>query len=592
MANEPLDTVIRQIREVVAPADEDTDAQLLARFIDERDEAAFAIIVRRHAAMIMSVCRRVTRDAQDADDAFQATFLVLVRKAAAVARRELLANWLYGVAHNTALKARAQTMRRRAREKRLAELPEPMAREARDDALAECLDVELSRLPDKYRAPIVLCDLEGKSRKEAAALLGCPDGSLSSRLARGRTLLVKRLTRRGVAVSSAAITAVFEQMAAAAECAPTIVQATVHHALSIQSGVACAEVPPRVLALAEGMVKAMFMKKVRLAALVITCGLIAALGLMYAQAGAGQGGERPKQPPMAAGKNAEKNTTKADVEALQGKWHVVTAERFGMTWKNVDGEFVNQTKGPMAFPISVEAPDTVAFAGDECTVEFRQGPGRTLVVKDTFTLDTARTPNWITLTADDGRLFLGIYALEGATVRMAWQYGRRRTQRPADFTTKKDIDGDDDVEVWVLKRQSENRADKAKPKAKLKGVPIQRAWDGILQDRTLITQSPPDGFVADAETWEKMWKAWRPGDKLPALDFAKELVIFQTVPGPNKIDPPVLALDAAGNLKVPLPISTLLPDDRSIGYTILVIDRAGIRFVNGVAIDKRDSKDV
>src|SRR5262249_25161328 len=156
--------------------------------------AAFATLVRRHASMVMGVCLRVARDHHDAEDAFQTTFLILVRKAASIATRDLLANWLYGVAYHTALKARAVAMKRRAREKQLAEVPEP-AEEPRpaSDELRVILDQELSCLPRKYRAPIVLCDLEGKTRKEAAQLVGCPEGSLSSRLSRARAMLAKRL---------------------------------------------------------------------------------------------------------------------------------------------------------------------------------------------------------------------------------------------------------------------------------------------------------------------------------------------------------------------------------------------------------------
>jgi RNA polymerase sigma factor (sigma-70 family) len=178
------------------------DGQLLECFVTRREEAAFEAIVRRHGPMVMGVCRRVLGNRHDAEDAFQATFLVLVRKAGAIMSRELLANWLYGVAYNTALKAKAATARRRVCERRgrpalVAEMSETKA--AGQDLwsdLRPVLDVELSRLPDKYRVPIILCDLEGKTRKEAARQLGWPEGTLSGRLARGRRLLAAKLTRR------------------------------------------------------------------------------------------------------------------------------------------------------------------------------------------------------------------------------------------------------------------------------------------------------------------------------------------------------------------------------------------------------------
>ncbi|MBX9623760.1 MAG: sigma-70 family RNA polymerase sigma factor, partial [Gemmataceae bacterium] len=152
------------------------DGQLLADHLAGRDPAALAALVRRHGPMVWGVCRRVVGNHHDAEDAFQATFLVLVRKAGSVASPDLLANWLYGVAHQTALNARRAAARRRAREKQVADMPEPEATRPDPpdppDDLRPRLDRELARLPEKYRAPVVLCDLEGKTRKEAARLIG------------------------------------------------------------------------------------------------------------------------------------------------------------------------------------------------------------------------------------------------------------------------------------------------------------------------------------------------------------------------------------------------------------------------------------
>src|ERR1700731_4596533 len=188
MATSPMSEVIQHLHSVLRDGAGLTDEQLLEDYISRHDEAAFATLVRRHGPMVWSVCRRVLRNHQDAEDAFQATFLVLVRKAASIVPREMVANWLYGVAHQTARKARATTAKRQAREKQVNELPEPEARTEpelwRD--LQPLLDQELSRLPDKYRVAVVLCDLEGKTRKEAARQLGVPEGTLAARVARGR----------------------------------------------------------------------------------------------------------------------------------------------------------------------------------------------------------------------------------------------------------------------------------------------------------------------------------------------------------------------------------------------------------------------
>jgi RNA polymerase sigma-70 factor (ECF subfamily) len=156
--------------------------------------------------MVLAVCRRVLRHAQDAEDAFQATFLVLARKASSLRSRELLGHWLYGIAYRTALKARAMNLRRRTRESqaRLRSCPEPA--DGDSEELLARLDAEISRLPEKYRVPVVLCELQGKSRKDVACLLGLPEGTVSSRLANARKLLARRL-KTGVALSGSLLTA-------------------------------------------------------------------------------------------------------------------------------------------------------------------------------------------------------------------------------------------------------------------------------------------------------------------------------------------------------------------------------------------------
>src|SRR5262249_4084004 len=159
--------------------------------------AAFAALVRRHGPMVLGVCRRVLHNPHDADDAFQATFLVLVKKASAVVPRELVGHWLYGVAYRTALKAKTLAARRRRPERQVREMSRQPAREEEVwNDLRPLLDRELDRLPEKLRALVVLCELEGKSRKEAARQLGLAEGTVSSRLARARVLLAKRLARR------------------------------------------------------------------------------------------------------------------------------------------------------------------------------------------------------------------------------------------------------------------------------------------------------------------------------------------------------------------------------------------------------------
>jgi RNA polymerase sigma factor (sigma-70 family) len=180
-----------------ASADNTTDAELLLRFVSRNDQDAFVALVQRHRHRVLNVCRRLLRDDHDAEDACQATFLVLLRRAASIARPELLANWLYGVALRVAGKARARSMRQRLLERQCAvtHCADPLADLLRRD-LGSLLVAEVQRLPKKYRAPLILCYLQGNTNAEAARLLRCPSGSMSYRLARGRELLRQRLIDR------------------------------------------------------------------------------------------------------------------------------------------------------------------------------------------------------------------------------------------------------------------------------------------------------------------------------------------------------------------------------------------------------------
>ena len=164
-----------------------SDGRLLDRFVERREASAFEAIVERYGPLVWGVCRRVLRDHHDAEDAFQATFLVLARKAASVMPREKLGNWLYGVAYQTAMKAMATRAKRRVRERQVWELPEPEAvSDERADELLAGLDREVARLPEKYRMPIILCELQGNTHRQAADRLGWPIGTVSGRLSRAR----------------------------------------------------------------------------------------------------------------------------------------------------------------------------------------------------------------------------------------------------------------------------------------------------------------------------------------------------------------------------------------------------------------------
>src|SRR4051794_15756483 len=216
MGNQPLDAVLRHVRRLVGASDGPGDGELLRRFAGERDEAAFAALVRRHGPMVLGVCRGLLRDAHAAEDAFQATFLVLFRRATALEDRPSLGGWLYAVAYRTALKARTAAARRRTRERKAVTMtPTDADDRATDGELGHALHEELGRLPEKYRAALVACYLQGQTTAEAARRLGCPRGTVLSRLARGRDLLRARLGRRADA-PAAAVAAALARTAGAA----------------------------------------------------------------------------------------------------------------------------------------------------------------------------------------------------------------------------------------------------------------------------------------------------------------------------------------------------------------------------------------
>jgi RNA polymerase sigma factor (sigma-70 family) len=277
-----------------------TDGQLLRSFLYRGDEAAFEALVRRHGPMVRGVCRRILRNLDDADDAFQAAFLVLLRKASTLATREVLGDWLHGVAYRTALKARSAAARRRMKEKQALRQEAIVDDEARPDWLP-LLDEEIGRLPAKYRLPVVLCDLEGRTRKEAAQQLGWPEGTVSGRLSRARTMLARRLTRRGVTLSAAALAAGMAGEASA-HLPFSLVGPICKAAMAFAAGSAAGSVPAHIAALTEGVVKAMFVSKLKNAFALMTVALIltAGAGAWRYAASAAQGEERPQEAPAPA----------------------------------------------------------------------------------------------------------------------------------------------------------------------------------------------------------------------------------------------------------------------------------------------------
>jgi RNA polymerase sigma factor (sigma-70 family) len=339
MATGQLNDFLRHLRGSALLRDDDgvTDGQLLQSFLTRQDEASFEVLVRRHGPMVLGVCRRVLGNAHDAEDAFQASFLVLLRKAASIGQRELLGNWLYGVAYRTALEARTVARRRRMREGQVSAMPEPEAPEAGVlHDLRPLLDAELSRLPDKYRVPVVLCDLEGRTRREAARQLRIPEGTLSGRLTTARRRLAKRLAPHGLALSAGALAAALCSATASAHVPPSLIAATVKAIAAIALGRAAASVvSAQVAALSEGVIKTMFLTKLRAAIVVLLAtGIIAAVsGLLTYQALAREpqaGQERRLNP---AGESSKKVAMNWDQRVLKGHRGMVRFAAFSPTGK-------------------------------------------------------------------------------------------------------------------------------------------------------------------------------------------------------------------------------------------------------------------
>ncbi len=296
MPASPTQRLLPALRRFVLVRDtaDRTDGQLLTAFLRERDGDAFAALVRRHGPMVLGVARRVIGDFHTADDAFQAVFLVLARRASAVRPRERVGNWLYGVAYRTAMKARAVLARRRSREKQVDAMPETPVKSADSWCdLQPVIDEELARLPDKLRLPVVLCDLEGRPQRSVAKQLGVAPATLAARLAEARRLLAMRLTRRGIDLSGGALAVVLGERASAAMVAPMLAESAVQAAEAIAAGVGTSGldglVSAHAIQLCEGVMRMMLLNKLKAAAIgtlvafALTGGV--GFGMMPAQAG-------------------------------------------------------------------------------------------------------------------------------------------------------------------------------------------------------------------------------------------------------------------------------------------------------------------
>jgi RNA polymerase sigma factor (sigma-70 family) len=412
------------------------EGELLRRYVQHRDEAAFAALVRRHGPMVMGVCRRVLHDPHDAEDAFQATFLVLVRKAATLRSPGLLANWLYGVAYRTALEAKTAAARRRAKEAKV--VPRASTEEAWTDLLP-ALDQELERLPEKYRAVVVLCDMEGKTRKEAAGQLGWPEGTVASRLAGARVLLAKRLTLHGVAVSGGTLATLLPGRVSG--CVPdSLVASTVEAATLLAAGRATAGAVPAG-ALAEGVLKRMLLIKLKIVPAMMAVVLLLGLGvweLTYQALGRGQA--EPTEPRRVSPARPTTAQAGKETDSLEGTWALVGIEFKGQKIPEEEAKVVGLRW---------------VIRGDTLT-ETARGKKRESAIQ----LDPSHRPQRLTLTVrggiggeffvggtDKGTVVLGIYRLEKDRLTLCFQ-DKGVKEFPKEFAAGLD----DPSGIYVLKR--------------------------------------------------------------------------------------------------------------------------------------------
>jgi RNA polymerase sigma factor (sigma-70 family) len=384
-----------------------SDAQLLELFAARRDEAAFAVLLHRHARLVLGVCRHVLRDAHDAEDAFQATFLVLARRAGGIARPSQLGNWLYGVALRVAGRARKTAARRRAVERDGSDLTAVADRgRAAEPDLAPVLHEEVRRLPDKYRRPVVLCYLEGRTNEEAADQLRWPVGTVKTRLDKARGLLRSRLARRGVALLAAGV--------AAAAVPPALLAGTTRAALSFAAGKATVGASAQALALSTGVLRAMTLEKLKAVAAAVLAAAVAG-GLGYAALAQEKKPDRPKE----------------DKDAIVGTWVVEKVEESG-----ADASEAGDGKVFRSNPLTISA-DKIVLEG---------------VFEMTYKLDPAAKPKAIDLDNGKGKTFDGVYSLEGDTLKICGPVAPGGP-RPTEVGTKEGSD----TRLLVLKRKAKGK---------------------------------------------------------------------------------------------------------------------------------------
>jgi RNA polymerase sigma factor (sigma-70 family) len=383
------------------------DADLLERFVRQRDEAAFEALLHRHGPLVFGVCRRLLYDPHDALDAFQATFLVLARKAGSVGRRALLGNWLYGVAYKVAARARKQVLRRRLRERTDTDLTAvPEADRSAEGDLTQALHEEVQRLPEKYRTAVVLCYLEGKTSAEAAAELSCPVSTVKGRLALARERLRTRLTRRGATLAVGLLV----PGAVNASVPTELLKGTFQAAVSFAAGDAAAggAASAQAVALTQGVLRTMLLSKLKnVAAVLLSVLLVAGFGGLAYHSWAG---------PQAKDKVADKAPD--DHEAILGTWKVEKAE--------VEGEEPDDAQAGVIKGLKM------TFTKEKIVTELPDGTTR----ESTYKLDPTKKPKAIDINYQGREVTQNVYALEGDTLKVCGFIPGKGAGRPTEVGSK------------------------------------------------------------------------------------------------------------------------------------------------------------
>ncbi|MFL5339761.1 MAG: sigma-70 family RNA polymerase sigma factor [Gemmataceae bacterium] len=397
------------------PQESSQAPELLARFIERGDEAAFETLVQRYGPLVFSLCKRVLTHEQDAEDAFQATFLVLARKAASISRRDRVGSWLYSVAYHIAQHARDKKARRPMLVSNLtgvAAAERTPEVEWRD--LRPVLDDEVHRLPDKYRVPFLMYYFEGMTTEQVAAQLGCPLGTIVTRLSRARDRLRGRLRRRGVAMSAGVLLALIAAQARAASPPPWLLTATARAAELFvgAKGTTPAIVPAGAVALADRFLRR---RRAAITRRVVGAGVIVGLVLVVV------GLVAVAQPPSAQPLADPAGQANPDFVQLQGTWRATRVEIGGRPF--------------------TDAGSTMTFKGREwnldCRIDAGAGPQPPFLVSAVFDLVPGESPRAIDFSRSVGKKWPGIFEFNGNKLRLCFNCANQ--DRPTQFASRKGL---------------------------------------------------------------------------------------------------------------------------------------------------------